>query len=61
MAGKVYHEINNRIAPPIFLLSGQSYHSIGSLLHPDDLKPKFAQLYIYDIENEISNRLNTVR
>nr|KAJ0200997.1 hypothetical protein LSAT_V11C600334260 [Lactuca sativa] len=38
---------------------GQNYHSIGSLLPTPDSRPKFCQLYIYDTENEISNRSTT--
>ena len=61
MAGKVDHKINNGTAPLIFLLGGWNYHSIGSLIPPVNEKPKFAQLYIYDTENEIQNRINVVR
>ncbi|XP_057761126.1 uncharacterized protein LOC130981559 [Arachis stenosperma] len=61
MAGKINHNINNGSAPPTFSLSGQNYHSIGSLLpSPSDI-PKFAQLYIYDTENEIQNRISAIR
>ncbi|XP_076889973.1 uncharacterized protein LOC143540899 [Bidens hawaiensis] len=43
-------------APYTFRLSGENYHSIGTLLPLDGNKPQFAQLYIYDTENEVSNR-----
>ncbi|XP_054797484.1 uncharacterized protein LOC129302583 [Prosopis cineraria] len=33
---------------------------IGSLLLPEGAKPFFSQLYIYDTENEVSNRINDV-
>ncbi|XP_075088408.1 uncharacterized protein LOC142170407 [Nicotiana tabacum] len=39
-------------------MSGQNYHHIGSLLPEIGKKPQFAQLYIYDTENEISNRMS---
>ncbi|XP_072087300.1 uncharacterized protein [Arachis hypogaea] len=42
-------------------LNGQNYHRLGSLLPPDSLRPTFAQLYIYDIENDIDNRIGTLR
>ncbi|XP_076943656.1 uncharacterized protein LOC143613971 [Bidens hawaiensis] len=42
--------------PYTFRLSGENYHSIGTLLPLDGNKPQFAQLYIYDTENEVSNR-----
>ncbi|XP_025616692.1 uncharacterized protein [Arachis hypogaea] len=61
MAGKIDRGVNNGTAPPIFKLGGQNYHSIGSLLPPDSLRPTFAQLYIYDTENEIDNRIGTLR
>lgn len=61
MTGKVDHRINNGTAPPIFLLGGQNYHCIGSLIPPVNEKPKFAQLYIYDTDNEIDNRIDAIR
>ncbi|CAL1396942.1 unnamed protein product [Linum trigynum] len=39
------------------VICGENYHRIGSLLPPDGEKPKFAQLYIFEPENEIDNRL----
>jgi hypothetical protein len=54
MGGKVNSLINKGSAPFVFRLSGQNYHSIGSLLPPDGSKPKFSQLYIYD--TEVANR-----
>ncbi|KAI9094507.1 hypothetical protein K1719_026732 [Acacia pycnantha] len=38
---------------------GQNHHFIGSLLPPQGNPPVYAQLYIYDTENEISNRMST--
>ncbi|CAH1432802.1 unnamed protein product [Lactuca virosa] len=56
MGGKVDSSINRGNAPYVFRLSGQNYHCMGSLLPIDGSKPKFSQLYIYDTENEITNR-----
>ncbi|XP_076898243.1 uncharacterized protein LOC143551766 [Bidens hawaiensis] len=56
MGGKVDSSINIGNAPFVFRISGQNYHSIGSLLPENGSKPKFSQLYIYDTENEVSNR-----
>nr|KAJ0226417.1 hypothetical protein LSAT_V11C100047890 [Lactuca sativa] len=56
MGGKVDSSINKGNAPYIFRLSGQNYHSIGSLLPTNGCQPRFSQLYIYDTENETSNR-----
>lgn len=61
MAGKVDKNINNGRGPPIFLLGGQNYHSIGSLIPPVGQSPKFAQLYIFDTENEVANRIQALR
>ena len=56
MGGKVDKSINNGRGPYVFRLSGENYHRLGSLLPSNGAKPKFSQLYIYDTDNEISNR-----
>ncbi|XP_076898829.1 uncharacterized protein LOC143552507 [Bidens hawaiensis] len=56
MGGKIDNSINRGNTPYTFRLGGENYHSIGSLLPLDGNKPQFSQLYIYDKENEISNR-----
>ncbi|GAU22698.1 hypothetical protein TSUD_138210 [Trifolium subterraneum] len=56
MGGHVIEDINNGGGPPQFILSGQNYHRIGSLLPEAGTTPKFAQLYIFDTENEVENR-----
>lgn len=61
MGGKVDVSINQKRGPRTFRLCGQNYHQIGSLLPPEGSTPKFAQLYIYDTENEVTNRINTIR
>ncbi|PHT31422.1 hypothetical protein CQW23_27759 [Capsicum baccatum] len=58
--GKVDESVNQRWGPRTFRLSGQNYHRIGSLLALEGPIPKFAQLYIYDTENEVQNRIHTV-
>ena len=60
MGGKVDNSINTGRSPPVFRLHGQNYHLIGSLLPSDGCDPKFAQLYIYDTENEVNNRIKSV-
>ncbi|XP_021995353.2 uncharacterized protein LOC110892502 [Helianthus annuus] len=52
----VDHKINKGNAPFIYRISGQNYHCIGSLRPSNGQHPKFSQLYIYDTENEITNR-----
>lgn len=61
MGGKIDRRLNNGSSKPVFRLHGQNYHSIGSLMPQEGSLPKFAQLYIYDTENEITNRLHAVR
>ncbi|XP_074358101.1 uncharacterized protein LOC141697564 [Apium graveolens] len=58
--GKVDNSINNGGAPYIYRLNGQNHHLFGYLIPEKDDDPKFCQLYIYDTENEISNRLKWV-
>ncbi|KAK9053689.1 hypothetical protein SSX86_024763 [Deinandra increscens subsp. villosa] len=48
--------INKGGAPFVFKLSGQNYHTIGTLLPKDGEPLRFSQLYIYDTENEVFNR-----
>jgi len=47
--------------PPTIRIQGQSCHRIGSMLPLPGLPPKFAQLYIYDTENELRNRTHGLR
>ncbi|XP_058729905.1 uncharacterized protein LOC131601957 [Vicia villosa] len=54
IGGKV--QSNKSGGPPQFILGGQNYHRMGSLVPDKGVTPKFAQLYIYDTQNEISNR-----
>ncbi|XP_057440948.1 uncharacterized protein LOC130732938 [Lotus japonicus] len=58
IGGKVVTNMNDGHGPPQFIISGQNYHCIGSLLPEEGHLPKFAQLYIYDTENELQNRLH---
>nr|KAJ0224052.1 hypothetical protein LSAT_V11C200058700 [Lactuca sativa] len=44
MGGKVDSSINKGNTPYIFMLSGQNYHSIGSLLPTNGCQPRFSQL-----------------
>nr|XP_029143262.1 uncharacterized protein LOC112805939 [Arachis hypogaea] len=57
LGGKIETSINDGTGPPQFIVSGQNYHRIGSLVPIEGQRPKFAQLYIYDTENEVSNRI----
>ncbi|XP_054795045.1 uncharacterized protein LOC129300500 [Prosopis cineraria] len=60
MGGKIDHSKNKGGGPYTFILTGQNYHRIGSLLPIEGSRPVFSQLYIYDTENEVSNRISAV-
>lgn len=61
MGGKIVKDVNQGRGPPIFIMNGENYHQIGSLLPPPGAPPKFAQLYVYDTDNEVNNRMSVVR
>ncbi|XP_022003614.1 uncharacterized protein LOC110901069 [Helianthus annuus] len=56
MSGKVDSKINKGNAPYVYRISGENYYTLGSLLPKEGGEPKFAQLYIYDTDNEVCNR-----
>ena len=58
---KLDNSINDGRGPPTIRIQGQPYHRIESQLPMPIKQPKFTQLYIYDIEHEIQNRLQTVK
>ena len=58
MGAKVIESINDGRAPYVFKISGQVCHRIGSLMRPENRRPEYAQLYIYDTEHEVRNRIN---
>lgn len=60
LGAKVDTTINNGKGPPTIRIQGQPCHRIGSLLPPPGDVPKFAQLYIYDTEYKVQNRLDAV-
>ena len=53
---RIDNEINHRSRPYVFWINEQNHHRMGLLLPIMGGRPKFAQLYIYDIKNEVSNR-----
>ncbi len=58
LGASVDKSINNGSAPCVFKINGVVHHRIGGLLPQRGAPPKFAQLYIYDTENEIKNRMD---
>uniref|UniRef100_A0A453F768 Uncharacterized protein n=1 Tax=Aegilops tauschii subsp. strangulata TaxID=200361 RepID=A0A453F768_AEGTS len=61
MGGTIDKEINKGKGPFVFRLHGQNYHYIGTLLREEGNKPRFAQLYIYQTENEVQNKIDASR
>ena len=59
---KLDHAVNNdRMGAYAFRIHDNVYHRIGTSLHPaDGASPSFAQLYVYDIEHKIYNRLRNM-
>ncbi|KAH1035115.1 hypothetical protein GYH30_055197, partial [Glycine max] len=57
---KLDKTINNSRGPPTIRIQGQPCHRIDSLLPMPGKKPKFAQQYIFDTENEVQNRINVM-
>ncbi|XP_035830917.1 uncharacterized protein LOC110928419 [Helianthus annuus] len=56
MGGKVDSKINRGNSPYVYRISGENYHTLGTLLPNEGGEPKFAQLYIYNTDNEFCNR-----
>ncbi|GKD72991.1 hypothetical protein Tco_1331273, partial [Tanacetum coccineum] len=54
---KIDESINAGRGPYVFKVSGQIYHRIGSLCPPPGEAPRFLQLYIYDTDNEVENKM----
>jgi hypothetical protein len=61
MRGKNNATINKGKASSTFVMNGENYHQIGSLLPMPEKQPKFAQLYVYDTDNEIKKRMAFVK
>lgn len=61
LGSKIETSINSGSGPYNFLLLGQNYHLLGSLLPEEGSRLKISQLYIYDTENEIENTIRAVR
>ncbi|XP_073266985.1 uncharacterized protein [Populus alba] len=57
MGAVVDNSVNSRPGSYVFKVNAYCHHVMGSLLPMDNKGPKFAQLYIFDTDNEVSNRL----
>ncbi|KAL3637375.1 hypothetical protein CASFOL_018543 [Castilleja foliolosa] len=54
---RIDEAVNDGRGPYVFKVSGQVSHWIGSICPPPNEGPRFLQLYIYDTDNEVPNRL----
>ena len=57
LGAEIDHSVNRGRGPYVFKISGQIYHCIGGMCPEPGKRPKFLQLYIYDTDNEVDNRL----
>ena len=55
LGAKIDMDINKGPGPYVFKINGQVHHRIGSLLPDEGKSPVYAQLYIYDTNNEVEN------
>ncbi|KAF7800995.1 putative PIF1 DNA helicase/replication protein A1-like protein [Senna tora] len=61
MGGQIDNSANDGKGPYVFRLHGQNMYLIGDLLPKADEIPRFSQLYIYDTDNEVVNRMRNAR
>ncbi|CAA7032657.1 unnamed protein product [Microthlaspi erraticum] len=61
LGGKVDRSVKKGKGPQMFQLHGENYHLIGSMVPEPGQDPKFYQMYIVDMENELENRLTFLR
>ncbi|GKD74131.1 DNA helicase [Tanacetum coccineum] len=54
---KIDESVNAGRGPYVFKVSDQIYHWIGSLCPPPGQAPRLLQLYIYDTDNEVENKM----
>ncbi|OMP14190.1 DNA helicase PIF1, ATP-dependent [Corchorus olitorius] len=55
--GEVDNSVNTGGGPYVYSVNAVNHHRIGNLLPAEGRNPKFLQLYIYDTDHEISNRM----
>ncbi|XP_016206427.1 uncharacterized protein LOC107646783 [Arachis ipaensis] len=61
MGAKIDQTITNSKGPRTFILYGENYHLMGSLILEEVCMARFAQLYVYDTQNEIQNCIAVIR
>ena len=58
MGANVDQLVNRQSHPYVFKINRHCHHLMGSLLSSNENAPKFTQLYIYDVANEVSNQMS---
>ncbi|XP_056843369.1 uncharacterized protein LOC130500247 [Raphanus sativus] len=60
MGAQIDHTVTGTPGPFTYRVHGQIIHRIGSMLPEDGNDPGYLQLYIFDTENELSNRKRAI-
>ncbi|XP_047048904.1 uncharacterized protein LOC124653890 [Lolium rigidum] len=60
MGADIDKHVNDSGGPPVFKISGQVHHRIGSLLPAKGASPKFVELYIHETQNEVTIGIKAV-
>lgn len=61
IGAKIDNEIDSEPRPYVFQINGQNHHKTVSLYSVGGNIPKFAQLYIYDTENDVNNKIRALK
>ncbi|RIA87679.1 hypothetical protein C1645_668178, partial [Glomus cerebriforme] len=57
---KIDNQITGTSGVYTFHIHGKMYYKIGTLLSDSEIQLQFTQMYIYDIDNKLQNRLNVL-
>ncbi|CAJ0645462.1 15473_t:CDS:2, partial [Entrophospora sp. SA101] len=60
MGAKVDHSITGTSGIYSFRVHGEMYYSVDTILPDNEVHPQFAQIYVYDTEHELQNRMNVM-
>nr|GEV62224.1 DNA helicase [Tanacetum cinerariifolium] len=58
LGARIDETVNVGQGPYVFKISSQLYHWLGSLCPEEGDPPRFLQLYVYDTQNEVNNRMS---
>nr|GEV42001.1 DNA helicase [Tanacetum cinerariifolium] len=58
LGARIDESVNVGRRPYVFKISGQLYHWLGSLCPAEGDPPRFLQLYVYDTQNQVNNRMS---